>query len=116
MGLSDLLRQADAVRYAAEDSSREAMADLLDQVEVWVGTASVPRRSWSGHERSVNPPLWCLVGATLGLGHWRWCRFDSACGEAGGGAELALATSAAFRELGRGFGCAAGFMFWGAWR
>ena len=39
VGLSDLLRQADAVRYAAEDSSREAMADLLDQVEVWVGTA-----------------------------------------------------------------------------
>jgi len=39
VGLSDLLRQADAVRYAAAESSREAMADLLDQVEVWVGTA-----------------------------------------------------------------------------
>ena len=39
VGLSELLHQADAVRYAAAESSREAMADLLDQVEVWVGTA-----------------------------------------------------------------------------
>ena len=39
VGLSELLHQADAVRYAAVESSREAMADLLDQVEIWVGSA-----------------------------------------------------------------------------
>ena len=39
VGLSQLLERADEVRYAAAESSREAMADLLDQVEVWVGTA-----------------------------------------------------------------------------
>ena len=44
VGLSELLQQADAVRYAAAESSREAMADLLDQVEVWVGTAEQAQR------------------------------------------------------------------------
>jgi hypothetical protein len=36
VGLRSLLEQADAVRYAAEQPSREAMGDLLDQVETWV--------------------------------------------------------------------------------
>ena len=44
VGLSELLNQADAVRYAAAESSREAMADLLDQVEVWVETAEQAQR------------------------------------------------------------------------
>ncbi len=44
VGLAELLNQADAVRYAAAESSREAMADLLDQVEVWVDTAEQAQR------------------------------------------------------------------------
>ena len=86
VGLSDLLRQADAVRYAAEDSSREAMADLLDRSRCGWGPLSVPRRSWSGHERSVKPPFRYLVGATLGLGLGVGAA-DSA-GEVGGSSSL----------------------------
>jgi hypothetical protein len=41
VGLRSLLHQADAVRYAAEQPSREAMGDLLDQVETWVSSAEL---------------------------------------------------------------------------
>jgi len=48
LGLKALLEAADQVRYAGADADREAIADLLDQVEGWIRKADASRRSATG--------------------------------------------------------------------